>query len=140
MLKTYSAKKVLISFGTHAVTGYAEDSFVSIEKNGDGTMKKVGCDGEVVRAIDPDKSYRITLTVLQTSPTSAWLQNMFNMDQETGNALFPVTVKDLMGGTLFTAEFGWVGKPSTRGYGRDTTSREWTIDTAEADLKDEVAA
>jgi hypothetical protein len=136
VLKTYSAKKILISFGTHAVTGYAEDSFVNIEKNGDGTAKKVGCDGEVVRALDPDKSYTVTVTLLQTSPTSAYLQGKFNQDQDTGDCLFPVLIKDLMGGTVFSAADAWVAKPPARGYGRDTTSREWKIDTAEAELKD----
>ena len=30
-VKTYNPKEVLIALGSHIVTGYAEDSFVSIE-------------------------------------------------------------------------------------------------------------
>lgn len=43
-VKTYNPKEINIAFGSHIVTGYAEDSFVSIEPSGDGTTKKVGAD------------------------------------------------------------------------------------------------
>lgn len=129
MLKTYSAREVLIAFGAHAVTGYADDSFVTIEPNGDGMMKKVGCDGEVVRAISPDGTYKIKVSLLQTSPTNSWLQNKFNQDRQTGDGTFPVLIKDLKGGTVFSTSCGWVTKPASRGYGKDTNNREWEIDT-----------
>ena len=51
-VRTYNPKEVLISFGTHSVTGYAEDSFVNLEKNGDGISDVIGCDGEQIRSLD----------------------------------------------------------------------------------------
>jgi len=129
MLKTYSAKEVIIALGSHAVTGYADDSFVTIEANGDGIMKKVGCDGEVVRAISPDGTYKVKISLLQTSPTNSWLQNKYNQDFKTGEGTFPVLIKDLKGGTVFSSNCAWVVKPASRGFGKDTTSREWEIDT-----------
>ena len=41
-LKTYDPKKVLIAMGSHAFSGYADDSYVSVEPSGDGTTKKPG--------------------------------------------------------------------------------------------------
>lgn len=128
-MKTYSAKEVLIALGSHALTGYADDSFVTIEPNGDGIMKKVGCDGEVARAISPDGSYKVKISLLQTSPTNSWLQNKYNQDMQTGEGTFPVLIKDLKGGTVFSASDAWVIKPASRGYGKDTGTREWEIDT-----------
>ncbi len=49
MVKTYDPKKVLISFGSHSVSGYSDGTFVSIEASGDGISKKVGCDGENIQ-------------------------------------------------------------------------------------------
>lgn len=129
MLKTYSAKDVLIAFGSHAVTGTADDSFVTIEPNGDGVMKKVGCDGEVVRAISPDGTYKIKVSLLQTSPTNSYLQNKYNQDRQNGEGTFPVLIKDIRGGVVFSAGCGWVVKPPSRGYGKDSNNREWEIDT-----------
>ena len=58
-IKTYNPKEVVISAGPHIVTGIADDSFVTIEANGDGITKKVGCDGEIVRAVSPDGTYKV---------------------------------------------------------------------------------
>lgn len=56
MTKTYDPRLVTMSFGSHIVTGFADDSHITIEANGDGITKKVGCDGEVARALPTDLS------------------------------------------------------------------------------------
>ena len=134
MLKTYNSKEVLVALGSHSVTGYADDSFVTIEPNGDGIMKKVGCDGEVARAISPDSTYKVKIALLQTSPTNSFLQNKFDLDRQTGDGTFPVLIKDLKGGLIFSADAAWIVKPPSRAYGKDTNNREWEIDTGDAAL------
>ncbi len=54
-ISTYNPKQIVVSVGTQIITGFADDSFVTIEASGEGITKKVGCDGEIVRAISPDK-------------------------------------------------------------------------------------
>lgn len=66
-IKTYNPKEVVVACGTHIVSGYADDSFISIEPNGDGITKKVGCDGEIARSISPDNTYKVKITLLQNS-------------------------------------------------------------------------
>ena len=73
-IKTYNPKQVTCALGTHIVTGYAEDSFISVDPNGDGITKKVGCDGEIVRSVSPDDTYVVKLSLLQTSATNKFLQ------------------------------------------------------------------
>lgn len=133
-VKTYNARQVTISLGTHAVTGYADDSFVSIEKLGDGITATSGCDGEVARAVDPNECYSVKLTLLQTSATNAFLQSSHDNDKLTGEGLFPILVKDLKGGLLFSADSAWVKKAPTRTYGKSTNNREWEIETGPATL------
>ena len=136
-MKTYDPKKVLISLGGHPVSGYSDGTFVSIAPNGDGISKKVGCDGEIVRSIDPDDSATITLTVLQTSPTVAFCQNQYNLDKETGEGTFAVLVKDLKGGLIFSAADAWVTTPPTREFAKESTDREITIDCGSASFAGE---
>lgn len=135
-VRTYNPKEVLISFGTHSVSGYAEDSFVNLEKNGDGISDVIGADGEQIRSLDPDDTWNITLTLLQESVTNSWLQNMHDKDRATGDGMFPVTVKDLRGETLFSCEQAWVTIAAARPFGRTAQNREWTFRTGEADLID----
>lgn len=135
-VRTYNCKEVLISFGTHSVTGVAEDSFVSLEKNGDGISDVIGCDGEQIRSLDPDDTWNITLSLLQESVTNAWLQNMHDKDRTDGTGMFPVTIKDLRGGTLFSCEQAWVTTAAARPFGKTAQNREWTLRTGEATLVD----
>ena len=65
-LSTYNHKKVTCALGNHIVSGYADDSFITVEADGDGTTYVTGADGEIVRSIDPSSVYKLKLTLLQT--------------------------------------------------------------------------
>jgi len=133
-VKTYNPKEVTIACGSHVVTGIADDSFVSIEANGEGITKKVGCDGEIVRAVSPDNTFKVKISLLQTSESNAFFSNMADVDRENGEGLFPVLIKDLKGGTVFNTEAAWVTKKATLARGKDTNNREWELDTGDATL------
>ena len=133
-VKTYNPKEINIAFGSHIVTGYAEDSFVSIEPSGDGTTKKVGADGEVTRSISPDRTFSVKVTVDQMSESNSYFQEMYNRDQQTGDAIEPLMVQDMKGGMLFSADEAWIPKPSTHGFGKAAGTREWEIHTGPATL------
>lgn len=131
-IKTYNPKEVVVACGTHIVSGYADDRFISIEPNGDGITKKVGCDGEIARSISPDNTYKVKITLLQNSDSNSFFSNIADYDRATGNGLFPVLIKDLRGGLLFATEAAWVIKKSPATRGKETNNREWEIDTASA--------
>lgn len=131
-IKTYNPKEVVVACGTHIVSGYADDSFINIEPNGDGITKKVGCDGEIARSISPDNTYKVKITLLQNSDSNSFFSNIADYDRATGNGLFPVLIKDLRGGLLFATEAAWVIKKSPSTRGKETNNREWEIDTASA--------
>ncbi len=128
-IKTYNPREVTMALGSHIISGYADDSFLSIEPNGDGITKRVGCDGEITRTISPDDTYVIKFTVLQTSRSNTFLQKSFNYDQSTGEGLFPVLIKDLRGGMVFSSDAGWVVKPTSRQFGKESNNREWEVHT-----------
>ncbi len=134
MSKAYNPKEIVISLGNHMVTGVAEDSFVSIEQNGDGMTKKVGCDGEIVRSISPDRTYVVKLTLLQYSDTNSYLQNRYRQDQETGDGMFPILIKDLKGDLVFSSDAAWPAKAAPRSYGKESGNREWELHTGEGEL------
>lgn len=134
MVRTYNPKELTIAFGNHIVTGTADDSFLTIDPNGDGITKKVGCDGEVVRSISPDDTYIIKLSVFQTSETNSFLQQKVALDRKTGDGMFPILIKDLKGGMVFSADNAWPSKPASRGYGKEAGNREWEIHTGSAEL------
>ena len=133
-IKTYNPKEVTISCGSHIVTGYADDSFITIEPNGDGITKKVGCDGEIARAVSPDNTYKVKIVLLQTSNSSSFFSKMADLDRDTGEGMFPILIKDLKGGQVFSTEAAWVVRKSPVNRGKDTNNREWELDTGDGSL------
>ena len=127
MVKTYNPKKVYCSLGRHIVSGWAEDSMISIEDAGDGTTYAVGADGEVVRSIDPGNVYIMKIAVQQTSPTNEYLHTMVSKDKSDGSGTFSVNITDVLGGDKFTGGIAWVTKEATFQRGKKAENREWEI-------------
>ena len=134
-VKTYNSKKVTCAFGRHIVTGYADDSFITIESDGDGTTHVVGAVGEVVRSISPSDVYNVKLSLLQISPTNTFLQNMYDKDKKDGSGTFSVNINDLLGEEKFTGGIAWVKKPGSWVRGKAQNNREWEITVASGEFK-----
>lgn len=134
-VRTYNPKKVTVALGRHIASGFAEDSFISVEYSGDGTSHVVGCDGEVVRSIDPSDVHTMKLSVQQTSATNAFLQQMFDKDKKDGTGTFSINIKDILGGEQFTADTAWVSKPPAFARGKAQSNREWEIVAANGEFK-----
>lgn len=132
---TYNPKKVTCSLGRHIASGFADDSFISIEPAGDGTSYVVGADGEIVRSIDPSKVYTVKLSLLQTSKTNDYLKKMYEKDKKDGSGMFQVNINDILGKEKFVGATAWVTKPASWGRGKAQTNREWEIVVGEGDFK-----
>ena len=97
---TYNPRKVTCALGSHIASGFADDSFISIEPAGDGTTYVVGADGEIARSVDPSKLYTVKISVLQTSPTNAYLQKRYDKDQNNGDGTFSVNIGEVANVTI----------------------------------------
>lgn len=76
----------------------------------------------------------MTISLLQTSDSNAFFSNMVDVDRDTGNGIFPILIKDLKGGQVFSTEAAWVTKKAPFARGKETNNREWEIDTGDATL------
>lgn len=132
---TYNPKKVTCSLGNHIVTGFADDSFITVEPAGDGTSYVVGADGEIARSIDPSKVYTVKIALLQASRSNAYLQKMYDKDQKDGTGTFSVNLNDLLGVEKFTGGIAWVTKPASWARGKAQGNREWEIVVGEGTFK-----
>lgn len=48
--------------------------------------------GEIARSISPDNTYKVKLTLLQTSDSNSYFSGMVDLDRDTGNG--PVSDSD----------------------------------------------
>lgn len=133
-ITTYNPRKVTCVLGNHIVSGFADDSFITIEADGEGTSHVIGADGEVARSIDPSSVYKLKLSLLQNSRTNTFLKSMCDKDKKEGTGYFPVNVKDLIGNQKFFGSIAWVTKMATWSRGKQQGNREWEIVVADGEF------
>lgn len=134
-MTTYNPRKVTCALGNHIASGFADDSFITVEPAGDGTSYVIGADGEVARSIDPSSVYTVKLSLLQNSRTNSWLQNMYDKDQHDGTGTFSVNINDLLGVEKFSSGIAWVTKPASWARGKAQGNREWEIVAADGNFR-----
>lgn len=132
---TYNPKKVTLAMGRHIASGFADDSFITIEPAGDGTSHVVGCDGEIARSIDPSSVYTVKIALLQASATNSYLQKMYDKDKKDGSGTFPININDILGKEKFVGAVAWVTKPASWVRGKAQNNREWEIVVGEGEFK-----
>lgn len=129
--KTYSPKKVSVIIAGLIATGYAEGTFIQVERAAETFTKVVGSDGEVGRVHSADRSGKITLTLQQTSEFNDVLSALQQADELTLSGKFPVAVKDNNGTSLYVAGDAWIMKPVNSEYANTMSTREWVIECSD---------
>ncbi len=124
---TYNPKKVTCALGSHIVTGFADDSFITVEEAGDGVTVVSGADGELARSIDPSELFNVKITVQQQSRSNKWLNKMYYADKNNEAGTFSVNIKDILGKDQFVADVAWVTKLANVTKGKAQNNMEWTI-------------
>jgi hypothetical protein len=116
------------------MSGFADGTFVSVERSTDSFTKVSGADGIVSRAKTNDRSGSLKFTVAQTSPSNDILSAFALADEINNKGVVPVLIKDNSGRSVYISAFGWVKKPPTSEFGKDISSREWDLDLADLDV------
>ncbi len=130
-VKTYSPKDVSVIVAGTQITGFAEDTFVSVERDADAFTKVVGASGEVARSASADLSGTITLTLLGTSASNDILSALAIADQVSLSGEFPVLIKDEFGTSLHTAPSAWIMKQPNKEYAAEVGETEWVLQCSE---------
>lgn len=133
-VRTYDPKQVVVVVGGVPLSGFADGTFISVERSNDTFSKVSGADGFVSRAKTNDRSGAITITLAQTSPSNDVLQGFALADELSNAGVVPVLVRDVAGRTTFVSGFGWVRKPPTSDFGKEINNREWMLDVADLDV------
>jgi hypothetical protein len=134
---TYDPKKVIITYGSVPIGGYADGTFVQVDPNGDAFTKKVGADGEVVRTRSNDNTHTVAITLQQSSLSNQYLSTCKNADKLTGLGMLPLSITDLNGATLFFWPQAWVSTDPGWGFAKEPTDRAWTFHTGQIATQNE---
>lgn len=128
-VKTYNPASVTIVVAGIPIEGFADGTFINVARRNPSWNLAIGSDGEGARARSNDNSGTITLTLMQSSASNDLLQQLFNLDENTGDGVGPFLLVDGSGRTLIDAESCWISTQAEAPFGREIENREWTIET-----------
>lgn len=129
--KTYSPKRVELIINGTPMKGFADGTFISVERTSDAFTTNVGADGEASRTHSSDKTGKVTLTLQQTSDSNDFLSALVIADEKTLKSQFALLLKDTNGKTVVASAFAWIDKVSNAEFAAEISDREWVISCAE---------
>lgn len=134
-MRTYDPKDVNVVVDGVALTGFAEDTFVSAERTEDNFTEYVGAQGEVAMAESNNRTGEITVTLEGTSPSVEYLNGLAN--RKGKNAIVPVSVVDLNDDSrvVISGAEARVRKPAVYEAGKEIAEREFVLFVSEMELK-----
>lgn len=114
---------------SHQIVGGAEGSFVKIARDSETWMHVTSVDNFATRVHSANDSGKVTLTLLQSSPSNDVLTALYNRDKQLKNSsgLFTITVKDGSGRSLDFAQEAYISTFPERSYDQALSNREWVI-------------
>jgi len=128
---------IVISQGafSHIVSGFSEDSIVSVERNSDTYSLYTGADDTNTRIYQANTSAMVTLPLQQTSNSNDVLSQLYANDKASrdSSGLFSLTVKDNSGRSVFFAEEAFIAVVPNASYGNTMQLREWQIQAVRLD-------
>ncbi|QDP60442.1 MAG: putative structural protein [Prokaryotic dsDNA virus sp.] len=129
---------VVISQGdfSHIVSGFSEDSIVTVERNSDTFTLYTGADDTNTRIYQSNTSSMITLPLQQTSNSNDILSQIYANDRASrdSSGMFSITIKDNSGRSLFFAEEAFIGRVPDASFGNTMQLREWQIQAVRLDV------
>lgn len=109
-LFNYSPDLVDVIYKGIQITGFAEGTFIDVERETDSFTKKVGSLGDVARTRSLNKSGKITITLMDTHPTNDLLALVIIADEQDGSGTGAFTLKDRSGRSEVRASDVWCMK------------------------------
>jgi hypothetical protein len=133
-VRTFNPADVVVTISGIPMSGYADGTFLLVDRDEDAFIKVTGADGTSTRVKSNNRSATMTLTLKQSSPSNDILSGLANLDELTSEGVFPVLVKDLSGNSIYFSATGWIQKYPASEFGKEINNREWIIDLVDTDM------
>src|SRR5688500_18008985 len=109
-LTNYHPDQVVLSFMGVTFRGYAEGTFIEIEREEDGLIDYTGSLGEVCRTKNLNLVGEVVVTLMASSPVNDLLTAIALADQQSGLNYGPLICKDLNGTMRCFSPEAWIKK------------------------------
>lgn len=127
-IKNFDIKQVALVLAGNRITGFQDGDAIKIEPMGPAYQTEVGADGEGLRYKSYKADYyKLTVTLQYGSPAISFIYALFELDRLSGEAVVPVAVVSVNGGTEFGAGSCWVEQEPPVTMGEKPSPLEWVF-------------
>jgi len=134
-LWTYSPSDIQILIaGIYPIEGYINGSFVSVAKDIAPFSSEKASDGSVGRIYNNNDDYTITLTIMGQSPSNDVLTKLWQLDEITQRAKFPLLIKDSVGTSFFYSSNTWIRAVPPLEYNETELERTWVLKSSQGTI------
>jgi hypothetical protein len=122
----------VVSFGNGS--GATEEG-IQIDPTGEINTMTIGADGYGQHALSADRSGKVTVKLLKTSPFNAVLMALYNFQTASAGShgQNTITIADKQRGDTITCQQCAFVKAPQLGYGKDALALEWVFDVIRID-------
>jgi len=109
-MQTYDPKNWDLVLGGNLITGWGDNTFISITKESEAYEDAAGVDGEVVRGRKHDERATLEITLMRTSASNQILSDMYNLGRQSANGedIFSARLVNREGSSEHKAAEAWV--------------------------------
>lgn len=120
---------------SYIVSGYSEDSIVTIERNAETYTLYTGADNTNTRIYNANTSAKITLSLQQTSSGNDILSSLYLNDAASrdSSGLFSISVVDNSGRSSYFSEEAYIAVVPNSQFGNKMETRDWVIEATRLD-------
>lgn len=134
-LWTYSPEDIQILIaGVYPVKGFIDGSFVSVSKDVMPYSTKRAADGSTGRIYNNSADYTITITIMAQSPANDVFTKLWQLDEITQRAKFPILIKDNLGSSVFHSSNTWIKDIPPLEYNSDEVQRQWVLQSSQGSI------
>lgn len=126
-MKTYDPKEVSVIVGGHIVAGYADGTFVGVERDNDAFTYNPSTSGGGTRTKSASKSGKVTITLQQSSESNEFFSKLSEADEKDGSGVVPIMIRDNSGKDLHKTAAAYIVKKPKSDYGKELQNREWSF-------------
>lgn len=143
MFQQYSPKDVVCSWNGIAITGFAPDSFLRLQRNSDLVTPVVGAGGDVALTRNADKTGTIEIELMQTAESNQYLNALYakqeNMELELDIASNFI-IYDPSGSVMATGVNAWLQALPDVELGANQNSKVWTFGCEKLEISTTIPA
>lgn len=134
MITNYHTDQVVLVWDGINITGYANDTFVEVERNEDSFTTYVGSLGDVCRTKNLNRTGKVTVTLMASAPVNDLLAARAQRDEDTGLDYGPIQLKDLNANMRADGAESWISKRPKVERAKESGTIQWVFEVAYLNL------